>query len=560
MEVEKFDDSLIEVPEAPRRGQILKGAVISITADGVYLDIQFKSEGMIPVSEFSEEELKSLEPGTELSAMVMGFDRDSGLVRLSREEAEKNLLIEEIASAARTGRPVDGVVTEKIKGGYLVLLQQKGVSAKLPAFLPASQVDLRRRQVDESSVLGRHMSFIVVEPGSKKRKPVVSRAAYIERNIKRRIEEFKELMGSDKTVKARVISIKDFGVFLESGGVEIFVKREELAWKRFDRVQQVIDFGEEYPVRLLDFDEEKRRFLGSIKQALPDPWEEFTKKYRKGDVVDGRVTGLTAFGAFVEVEEGIEGMIHVSELSWSRNIKKPSQVLKKGDRVSVKILKIEKEKRRISLSLRQTLENPWEEFLKKNPPGTRVRGRVTYVTSSRVFVDLGDNIEGIVKKEDLSWDKRVPDPVELYKKGQEIECVVLRGEAENARIFLGIKQLTEDPWQKVNERFPVGSVVKGRVSDVRNYGVFVRLDEAMEGLLPRPEAMLPKDKKIEDVFSRGQDVEAIVTEIDPKKRRITLSIRQLEERRQKEELEKIMGTSKGLPKLGDVFGHILKGG
>lgn len=550
MESERFDESMISSLDVPRVGQMIVGNVVSVNKEGIFLDINYKSEGIIPASEIPPDELLKIKKGKEMKAVVMGFDRETGLVRLSLKEAEKQELREILNECVKKRLRVKGKITEKVKGGFSVELTFQGFRSKVEAFMPFSQADLK--DVKEERLVGMQSEFIIIDSGGKGKIPVVSRKEYLLEVAEEKKKELFRAIEKGETISARVISVRDFGVFLDYGGVEIFVKREQISRKRFKEPKEVIRVGDLKKLKILEYNEKRNRFLGSIKEAEPDPWDNIEKIVKVGDEVKGTVTGITKFGAFVEIKEGVEGLIHLSELSWSKKIKKVEDILKEGDSVKCVLINIDREKKRISLSLRQALPNPWEEYLQKNPPGTRVRGRVSGANYSKLFISLSDEVEGFVRREEISWEKNV-DPREKFKNGEEVEAVIIGGNPQKREIYLSIKQLLPDPWKEASKKFPPQSIVKGTVTTVTEKGVFVKLDEFIEGFLPRFETMAKKDEKMENLFKRGDEVECLVIESDARKRKITLSVKKLEKLREKEALEKIMGASKGLPGIGEAF-------
>src|SRR3989338_6609105 len=456
-------------------GEIVEGTVVQITKDTVLIDIGYKSEGQISLREFRDEKGEiHVKEGDKFPVYLEQIETDEVYVRLSRQRAEALEAWDQIVKAANEGHLVEGLVLDKVKGGL-------SVDIGVRAFVPASQVDLRPPK-NLGQYVGRRYKFKVIKLNKKRGNVVLSRRSVLEQE---RVEKKHSLLGTleeGKIVEGTVKNITEYGAFIDLGGVDGLLHITDMSWGRLKHPSELLSVGDSIQVKILQYDHEKERVSLGLKQIQPDPWDQVKYKYREEDRVKGKVISLADYGAFVEVEKGVEGLIHVSEMSWTQKIKHPSQVVSVGQEVEAQVLEIDTVNRRISLGLKQTLENPWAKLAKKYPSGTSIKGQVKNVTDFGVFVGVEEGMDGLVHVSDISWTQKNIRPQELYKKGDEIEVVVLNIDPENEKFSLGVKQLEKDPWQEVEKTLKKGSVIEGKVTKTVDFGLFVSVAPYVEGL------------------------------------------------------------------------------
>jgi len=543
-----FEESLKEKKRLSEEGEIIHGMIVSVGKDSVMVDIGGKSEGQIPLAEFGRGEGK-VEPavGDEVWVIIEGRDEETGVLILSKEKAEKRKIWDDLDRAFRGDLPVEGTMVEKVKGGLGVEI------GGVRAFLPGSQVDIRPvRNLEQ--MLGVKDQFKIIKFNRKRGNVVVSRRALMERVRDEVRGKTLANLEKDQIVKGRVKNITDYGAFVDLGGIDGLLHITDMSHGRIGHPSEVITVGDEVTVKILKFNRETERVSLGLKQCLPDPWENVDKKYPVGTIVQGKVVSITDYGAFVELEEGVEGLVHVSEMSWSRKRVHPSKIVSAGQQVEAKVLDIDLLNHRISLGLKQALPNPWDDLIEKYPPGSRVRGKVRNITNFGVFVGVEEGIDGLVHISDLSWIKRVKHPSELFKKGQEVDCVVLNIDKDNERFSLGIKQLEADPWMSVPVKYRPGDEVTGKVVNITGFGVFVELEEGIEGLIHITELSREKVKDPSEVVQPGQQVTAEILNVDSSDRKIRLSIKareRSEEQRAYREFKHQEGN--GTSKLGELI-------
>lgn len=508
------------------RGEIVKGKVIGIRNDGIIVDIGYKFEGIIPLSDFSQQEAESIKEGDEIDVFIEKIDDAQGSIYLSRDRAVKIKAWETLIESHERGTPVEVAVSGKTKGG--VIASYKGIKG----FIPASLLEIKKpKNLDD--YIGK--SFLVkiekLEPpknlyGSWKNLKttlVLSRKAYLEEERERKKKELTDKIKEGARIRGTVKNITNYGVFVDLGGIDGFLHISDISWGKVKHPSQFFEIGKEYEFVVLKSDLENERVTLGYKQRKPDPWENIEKKYQLGMKVRGRVTRIEDYGIFLELEEGIEGLIHTSELDWVTP-KNPSYYAEIDDWINAKIIEIDKENRKISLSLKQLKPKPWEVVAKRYKVGDRVIGKVKTLTDFGVFVRLPEGVDGLIHISDISWTKHIDHPSQIFKKGQKIEAVILNLEPEKEKLSLGIKQLTEDPWLKeIPEKFKVGEVYKARVIKKTSHGLFVDLEGIVEGLVFSSE--IPKDRNI----SEGDEIKVLVIKIDPEKRKIGLSMKKAEE-------------------------------
>ena len=500
-------------------GTILTGHIVGRAGDDVVVDVGLKSEGLIPINEW--EDGSSLDVGDEVQVWLETLESDSGHIVLSKRKADRLLNWRRIVKTKAEGDTVEGRVMRKIKGGLLV-------DIGYPVFLPASQVDIRRPG-DISEFIGKNLRAKILKIDEERRNIVISRRRLIEEERSAAKEALLAELEVDQVRKGVVKNIADFGVFVDLGGIDGLLHITDLSWDRISHPSEVLNIDDEIEVKILNIDLAKEKIALGYKQLKTNPWEEIEDRYPVESRLQGEVVNIMNYGAFVKLEPGVEGLVHISEMSWTRRINHPSEMLAVGDMIEIIVLEINKDKHEISLGIKQTQPNPWTHVAEKYPPNTRIKGRVRNLTNYGAFVEVEEGIDGLLHVSDMSWTKKVNHPSEMVKKGEEIECVVLNVEEQKQRIALGLKQLHEDPWARaVPENYIPGQIVEGSVTKITNFGVFVELEEDLEGLLHVSELA---DYKVEDPHAEVQIGDKILVKIlrvDPGERKIGLSKKRAE--------------------------------
>jgi len=508
-----YEKSLRELQE----GELVKGRVIKITDDSVVVDIGYKSEGVVPLREFLDKNGKpTIIVGQEISVLLEKLEDDHGYVNLSKAMADQMKVWDDIVDSNDKKTALAGTIVKSAKGGFYVDI--KGIEA----FLPNSQVDLKPVR-EPGSVLGKNFEFRVIKYNKRKSNVIVSRRIILEERREILRKETLERLTEGATVSGVVKNVTDYGAFIDLGGVDGLVHLSDLSWGKITHPSQVLKIGDTVTVKILKFDKTENKISLGLKQTKQDPWAGAREKYQAGGRVSGRVTNLTDYGAFVEIEEGLEGLVHISEMAWTK-IRHPSQRLKAGDKVEVMVLDIDVENKRLSLGLKQVEKNPWEELKEKYPQGSKVRGVVKNLTDFGMFVGVEEGIDGLVHISDLSW-KKIKHPSELFKKGQEVEAVVLNVDKSSHRFSLSTKLLEKDPWEGVLERYKPGMIVSGRITSVADFGAFVAIEEGLEGLVHVSE--LTRGKKHGENVSAGDSVQVEILNVNQDEKKIGLSIRDL---------------------------------
>lgn len=531
-----YEESFREISE----GQILKGTVIEITPDHVTVDVGYKCEGQIPMEEFLKRNRKvDLKVGDQVDVYLEKKDEEGGFLVLSKEKADRVNIWRDVTRSFREGEVIEGEVVSKVKGGLSVDI------GGIHAFLPGSQIDLKPVQ-NLDGLIGQRFPFKVIKFNRKRNNIVLSRRVLLEEERKVRREETLNRLQEGALVDGVVKNLTDYGAFIDLGGLDGLLHITDISWGRVGHPSEKLSVGECLTLKVLHFDREKGKVSLGLKQTLPDPWNTALEKYPAGTRVQGKVVNITDYGVFVELEEGLEGLVHISEMTWGKKMKHPSKVVRVGDQVEVMVLDCDPVKRRISLGMKQVTPNPWEVIAERYPPGMRISGKVKTITDFGIFVGVDEGVDGLVHVSEMSWTKKVKHPSELFKKGQEVEAVVLSVDPKNERLSLGIKQLMPDPWKEVARRYRKGEVVQGKVTNVTDFGAFVELEEGIEGLIHVSEISKGKVGKPSDVLKSGDSVTALVLHVDPHERRIGLSLKGLKERMEKSEVERFMsnqGTS-----------------
>jgi small subunit ribosomal protein S1 len=495
--------------------QIIEGTVIRVDGDEVLVDIGYKSEGVVTLDEWEKDDPQP-QPGDKISVLLEEVEDDFGLIMLSKRKADRVREWERVIKNHNEGDVVKGAVLRKIKGGLLVNI---GVNV----FLPASQVDIRRPQ-DIGTYIGREIECVILKIDEARRNIVVSRRKLIE---DRRTELKQKLLTDLKDGEIRkgiVKNIADFGAFVDLGGIDGLLHITDMSWGRIGHPTEMVKIDQEIEVMVLHVDREKEKIALGLKQRFPSPWDAVGDKYPVGTKITGEVVNVMSYGAFVKLEDGIEGLVHISEMSWTKRINHPTEIVQIGDKVEVVVLGINKEKQEISLGMKQTLPNPWDDVAAKYPPGAKVKGVVRNLTNYGAFIELEEGVDALLHVSDMSWTRKISHASEMLKKGQELECEVLTVDQERKRIALGLKQLASDPWATdIPSKFQPGEVVKGKVTKITNFGVFVELAPELEGLLHISELADNKVDNPEDLVKVGDELEVRVLRVDTDDRKIGLS-------------------------------------
>ena len=499
-----------------KEGEIVKGTVVQVTKDFVTVDVGFKSEGQIPISEFTNAKGEvQVKVGDEVEVLVEARENENGMVVLSKEKADKMRVWDEISAACERDEIVRGTIIGRVKGGLSVDIGVK-------AFLPGSQVDIRPvRNLDQ--FIGQEFEFKVIKFNKRRGNIVLSRRALLEKQREELKKETLEKLKEGAILKGVVKNLTDYGAFIDLGGIDGLLHITDMSWGRVGHPSEIFNVGDETEVVVLKFDPETERVSLGLKQIQEDPWLRAEEKYPVGTRVRGKVVSLTDYGAFVEIEQGVEGLIHVSEMSWTKRVKHPNKILNVGDEVEAVVLDIDAKAKRIALGMKQIEPNPWTLLEEKYPIGSVIKGQVRNVTDFGIFVGVEEGIDGLVHVSDISWTQRIKHPGELFKKGDVVEAVVLNIDVENERFSLGIKQLYPDPWETLAERYPIGTVVKGRVTKLTDFGAFVEIEEGIEGLVHVSELREERVEKPSDVLSEGDEIDVKIIDINTVDRKIALS-------------------------------------
>jgi small subunit ribosomal protein S1 len=529
-EEETFQQLFEQSMTSLRPGDVVRGRVVMVGKDNVVVDIGYKSEGHIPVDEFIDRDgTCTIHEGDTIEVYFDGTDSEHGGVVLSRAKAEQFKVWHEIEEAFNSGGAVEGTVVGKVKGGLKV-------DVGVPAFLPGSHADLRPvRNLDR--FIGQRARFAVLKFNRARGNVVVSRRSIMEREREQMKEQTLKVLEEGVILEGTVKNITDYGAFVDLGGLDGLLHVTDMSWGRVNKPSDVVNVGDTLRVVVLKYDSERARVSLGMKQIMPDPWSTVHETFPIGTRVQGKVVSVTDYGAFVELEKGIEGLVHVSEMSWTKRVTHPSKIVQPGQDVDVVVLDVDSANRRISLGLKQAEPNPWETVKLDHPVGTHIEGKVKNITDFGMFVGVTETIDGLVHVSDLHWTKKVKHPSELYKKGDDVKAIVLGVDVENERISLGVKQLTPDPWSSMGDRYPTNTRVKGTVTSVTDFGVFVEIEEGIEGLIHVSQLSNERVDKPQTLFQPGQEVEAEVTNVDSRERKIALSIKALRRSEEKEEME-----------------------
>jgi small subunit ribosomal protein S1 len=521
-------------------GAIIKGKVSGMSGDDFVVELGLKSEGVLERSEFDEPE--NVTVGTEVRVLLEDVEGDTGLVKISKRKADRIINWEAIMKSKKEGDPVSGKVTKKIKGGLLV-------DIGVPVFLPASQVDIRRPG-EISDWIGRTIDAVILKIDEERRNIVISRRKMIEQQREDMKRKTLEGINPGDVKKGIVKNIADFGAFIDLGGIDGLLHITDMSWGRINHPSEMLKIDQEIEVKVLSVDKDKEKIALGLKQKDASPWENIESKYAIGSVHEASVVNIMSYGAFCKLEEGVEGLVHISEMSWTKRINHPSEVVAQDQMVKVKVLEINKDKQEISLGMKQVEENPWERVAEKYPPGSVVEGKIRNIANYGAFVEIEEGIDGLLHVSDLSWTKKVGHPSEVLKKGESVQAVVLSVDQEKQRIALGLKQMQEDPWTTViPANYRPGMVVKGHVTKIANFGVFVELEPGLEGLLHISEISDQKVEKPEDNLKVNQEVDVKILRVDSDERKIGLSLKRAQwaqDEEKREEVRSARADRKGL--------------
>ena len=550
---ESFADLFGNSDRSFKEGEIARGTVLSIDNDFVQIDIGFKSEGMIASWEFMTEEGEvTIAVGDRVEVLVEEVENEDGQLVLSKEKAERLKVWDEISNAYDNEEAVEGTIVARVKGGLSVDIGVK-------AFLPGSQVDLRPVRNLEA-LLGEKANFKIIKFNKRRGNIVLSRRALLETERKMMREGTLATLSEGQILDGVIKNLTDYGAFIDLGGIDGLLHITDMSWGRINHPGELFHVGDEIKVKVLKFDVEAERVSLGLKQIQPDPWIDAGMRYPLGMRIRGRVVSLTDYGAFIELEPGIEGLVHVSEMSWTKRVKHPSKVVTIGDEVEAVVLDVDERDRKISLGMKQIEENPWTVIEDRYPVGTRVSGQVRNITNFGIFVGLEEGIDGLVHVSDISWTEQVKHPSDRFEKGDEVEAVVLKIDKENEKFSLGIKQLEANPWDDILKKFTVGSEVTGPVTSVTDFGVFVKLEDGIDGLVYSSELAAERIETPSEHFKEGQEVTALVVKVDASEQKISLSIRAVTDKAERAALKEVAAqqSASQTTTLGDLLAEKLQ--
>jgi small subunit ribosomal protein S1 len=513
-----FEEAYYDSIKSLKEGEIIKGRIIAINKRDVVIDIGYKSEGLISLDEFTGED--DIKVGDEIDVLLESVEDENGMVVLSKNKAEKIAGWENIINNYNEGDVIKGRATRKVKGGVMVDI---GVEA----FLPASQSTFKG-PIELNSLLGKEVDYKIIKINKPRKNIVVSRKEVI---AQEKVQLKNKVLGELEKGQIRkgiVKNITDFGAFINLGGIDGLLHITDMSWGRTSHPSEVLAVGDEIEVMVLDFDKDSLKVSLGLKQKTPNPWKEVEEKHPVGSNVKGKVVNLVPYGAFVELEKGIEGLIHISEISWTKRINHPSEVLAIGDTVEAVVLSTDTGNQKISLGLKQLEANPWIDAPVKYPENSIIKGKIKNLTDYGAFVELDENIDGLIHVSDISWTKKISHPSEVLKKGQKVEAIVLSVDQENMKISLGLKQLSEDPWSSYVEKYPVNTTVEGAITKITNFGLFVEFDKDLEGLVHISELSEEPSANLEEKYKVGDNVKAKIVKVDNETRKIGLSMKGVE--------------------------------
>lgn len=498
-------------------GSLIIGKIIAVDSHGVMVDIAYKSDGLIPRYEFSAHEIKKFKSGDEIEVILDELENVAGNVILSYEKAKALKAWKVITELFEENKPVEGIVSHKVKGGL-------SVDIGIPAFLPGSQVDIQR-VTNFDQFVGQTIIANIIKLNQKRGNVIISRRKYLTDQRSEQRKEVLETLEKNATLQGMVKNITNYGVFIDIGGVDGLLHITDMTWGRIGHPSEIVNIGDTITVKVLDFDKENEKISLGLKQLSDNPWEALTKDINIGTRVKGKISSITDYGLFVEVEKGVEGLVHISEISWTDRITDLSRIYKVSDEIEVLVVSLDKENRRMSLSVKQMQKNPWESLSDQFKVGQKINGTISNITDFGIFVQLIPGIDGLVHISDLSWTEHIEHPSDLYKKGQDVEAVILSIDASSKKISLGVKQLSTDPWENIEKEYPAGKIVDGEVSKITNFGAFIKLPTGIEGLVHISELSTQNVDKVEDVLKVGQKSQFRVIKVSKEDRKLGLSLK-----------------------------------
>lgn len=549
--MDDFEALLEAAAEKERRlkqGEVVPGRVVRVTDEYVLVDVNFKAEGLVDISEFDRDEKgqPAVQPGDELLVYIESLEGADGYMELSKSQADRLKIWDEIAEVFTRGDIVEGVVVDKVRGGLFVDIGVK-------AFLPGSQIGLLPSK-DLDSFVNQTIRCKVIKFNKKRQNVVLSRRVVLEEERSHLKAVTLNNIDEGQIVDGIVKNVTDYGVFVDLGGIDGLLHVTDISWGRSENPQRMFRVGDPIRVQILKYDREKQRVSLGLKQMTEDPWMNVSEKFPPGSVVEGKVVSLTNYGAFVSLENGVEGLIHVSEMSWNKKVKHPNKLLKQDDVVKAKVLEVDIDNKKISLGMKQLEPNPWEALIYKYPVGSTIKGTVSNITDFGIFVTVEDGIDGLVHVSDLTWTGKSKNPAELFQRGQEVQAKVLHIDVENEKFSLGIKQLSQDPWERAEKQLQPGTRTKGKVVRITDFGAFVEVAPEVEGLVHISEISEEKVEDIRSYLQEGQEVEVEVTNMDPRERKLSLSIRALKRRERETDMKRYLDSGESLSSsLADAF-------
>ena len=529
-------------------GEVALGTVVGLAGDAVLIDVGDKAESYIPLAEFRHEDPdREITIGDQFEVFIEKRKEEGGLL-LSREKAIAIKVWEQIARIQEEDGTIEGRIDSRVKGGM-------SVDIGVPAFLPYSQIDLRPVK-DLDALIGETYAFKILKFNRKRNNVVISRRVILEEERSALREQMRNTLQEGQIIRGAITNITDYGLFIDLGGMDGLCHITDLSWGRVSHPSKLYTVGEELEVKILKYDKDSNRISLGVKQLKTDPWEQVPELYAPRARVPGKVVSITDYGVFVELEEGVEGLVHISEMSWSKKPKHPSKIVGVGDAIEVQVLKVEADTKRISLGMKQLLPNPWDVVEESYPVGAIIEGKIKNITDFGVFIGIEEGIDGLIHVSDLSWTERIKHPSEKYAKGETIQAVVLKIDKENERFSLGVKQLEPDPWQAAVTNYPIGSTVEGAITNVTDFGIFVQLEEGIEGLVHVSEISKDKVKTPVEMFKVGDNLQAMVINVSADDRKIGLSIKALQEKEENNGVipeEYMPKTQEGPSTLGDLL-------